>query len=463
MTLAAGACTTTAHAQELRGPQGLEPLGTLSAPGNTANTEQTQPLAESTFIDTTPLLSGSAAQTPPSALSDPDGGRLPARRARPVEDDPYAALGLRAGSFILRPEIRQNAGFDSNPRNEPGGAGSAYARTIGRVEAQSDWLRHELRGTAQAGYTAYREFEELNAPDLAADIAARVDVRRDTRMDLELRAAQESESPGDPDLPQGIRGRPNVTRFGGTAGLTVKPNRASMTLESRADRFIYEDAELNDGTVVNNSDRTFTSYELRLRTGYELSAALEPFVEVAGNTRRHDREVDDFGIRRDSDGYEVAIGARFEPSVLLSIVGKVGYREQRPEQPELESIDGLLVQGSLIWRPTALTTVTLSADSSVAETTRLDSSGALVRTWGARLDHALRRNLLLRASLVTQTSDYSGVDYRITETTAELGVDYRLTRTLAVHGRVAHEDYRTTLPGENYTANVIEAGLTVRR
>jgi hypothetical protein len=461
------------QAQELRGAQPLAPQTAAAPVGDNLNPPE--PQAETTAPDApNALLTPETAETDQNvpdaeapvatAVFQPETP-VPrtARRRRVTEEDPYAPLGLRVGQFIVQPSVDQSVGYDSNPRNEPGGAGSAYSRSVARVNLQSNWLRHELRGTAQAGYTAYKSASDLDAPDLAADIAARVDARRDLRLDLAARAALESESPGDPELPDGISGRPTIVRFGGTVGATYKPGRPSATIAALADRYVYEDAELNNGGTLDNSDRTYTAYELRLRTGYELSTTLEPFIETSVNTRRHDESIDDLGIRRGSDGYEVAVGTRFEPSELFTMEAKVGYRQQRPDETTLPDIDGLVADGSLIWRPSALTTVTLNADTSVSETTLQGSSGALVRTVGARVDHALRRNLLLTGSLLFTRSDYAGLDYRIDETNAELGLEYRLTRTLAVHGRVAHEDYRTTIPGEDYTANIVEAGVRLSR
>lgn len=466
----------TLSAQELRGSQPLAPQ-TAAAPigDNIAPAEPVQPTAADEAVPPeaplfAPEPSGTeqdvqAAETPVAAavFAPETPVARTAHRRRVTEEDAYAPLGLRVGQFIVQPSVDQSVGFDSNPRNEAGGTGSAYSRSLARVNLQSDWLRHELRGTAQAGYTAYKEFPDLDAPDLAADLAARIDARRDLRVDLAVRAAQESESPGDPELPQGIQGRPTVTRYGGTVGATYKPGRPSATVAALADRYVYEDAELNDGSTLDNSDRTYTAYELRLRTGYELSTTLEPFLETSVNTRRHDSDVDDLGIRRGSDGYEVVVGTRFEPSELFTMEAKVGYREQRPDETTLPEVSGLVADGSLIWRPSALTTVTLNADTSVTETTLEGSSGALVRTFGARIDHALRRNLLLTGSLLYTRSDYAGLDYQINEANAELGLEYRLTRTLAIHGRVAHEDYRTSIPGEDYTANIVEAGVRVSR
>ncbi|MGQ4273523.1 outer membrane beta-barrel protein [Terrihabitans sp. B22-R8] len=449
-------------AQELRGSLPAEAVpANISAETSDGTDPAAPPLAEAD-----PFAANAATPdvVEPSAPL-PEASALPTRtpRRRAEEEDAYAPIGIRTGAFIVRPQVDQNVGYTDNARAEPNGEGSAYSRTIGRLDVESDWPRHVLRGSIQAGYTAYREFPDLDAPDFTGEASARLDVRREFQLNLAVRAAQESESPGDPELPDGLASRPEVRHLGGTIGGTLKPNRASLTIEALADRTLYEDAELNSGEIVNNSERSFTAYELRLRSGYEISTALEPFVEASVNRRERDQEIDALGLRRSSDGYEVAIGTRFEPSALLTVVGKVGYRDQISDDPSLPRINGLVAEGSLIWRPTPLTTITLTADSSLDETTRPDTAGALVRTATAGIEHALRRNLLLKSSLAFQHSDYSGIDYNIDEITAELGVEYRMTRTLAIHGRVAHHDYNTTLPGEDYTANLIEAGISVRR
>ena len=79
----------------------------------------------------------------------------PPRRRVTAEEDPYAPLGLRLGSVVLKPAITGGMGYDTNPQRSAGAdrKGSPFSRTDGEVEIQSDWNVHELKGKLRGGYS----------------------------------------------------------------------------------------------------------------------------------------------------------------------------------------------------------------------------------------------------------------------------------------------------------------------
>ncbi len=395
-------------------------------------------------------------QAPPPDVIEP-------RRKRRLEDDPYAPLGIRAGSFILRPSFETSGGYESNPRAEAGGKGSTFTRAEADLDVASDWARHQFTANIRGAYIAYQDMHDLDTPDFAGDIALRLDVRRDLEIDLAIRGTIASDRPGDPEVPEDVVGRTEVYTSGVSVGATYKPNRLSIGSTLSADRYFYADSKLNNGDTLDNSPRNYTAYELRERIGYELSPALEPFVEVAGN--RHLYEADDVFLqeKRNSTGIEALVGARFEPSALIAIEGKAGYGRRDPDSSKLETIDGLIAEGSLIWRPSALTTVTITGSSEIGETTLDGASGTTDSSVSARVEHSLRRNLILTAQLAYDRTDYDGADFVEDQYSADLGVEYRFTRSVALRARIAHLKLESSVPGEDYTSDLIEMGLRFRR
>ena len=422
----------------------------LPADGDDAIPVSAFPSIYSTTLDA-PMASGTNA---PQRL---------ARRRLKTEDDAYAPLGIRAGGFLLRPGSEVSGGYDSNPGRVKHGKGSAYMQSTSELAFESDWARHSLSGLLRGGYTAYDKYSEFNAPGFEGDVTGRFDASRTTQFTLGLRGSVESEAPGDPETPNGLKESTLIYGFGGTAGATWKPNRFSATLETLADRFVYQDGKLKDGGEVDNGDRDYTAYEVRLRGGYDVSLALEPFVEVSGDRRIHDRSRDRNGINRDSTGVTGSIGARFIPDELISAEGKIGYRFQHPDDDSLENLTGLVLAGSLVWKATPLTTVRLTADTAFDETTFADSPGAVTHTASLEVEHSLRRNLIATARLRGERTDYKGDSRTDTAYTAELGLEYRLTRSFALTARAAHEHLHSSEPDDGYTDDRVEVGVKVRR
>src|SRR5581483_7657970 len=86
------------------------------------------------------------------------------RRRTAVEDDPFAPLGLRLGSFTVLPAVETTGGFDSNPARVPGAKSSLFTTIAPEVAAKSDWTRHEVTATLRGTYTAYDKTPELDRP-----------------------------------------------------------------------------------------------------------------------------------------------------------------------------------------------------------------------------------------------------------------------------------------------------------
>ena len=84
------------------------------------------------------------------------------------------------------------------------------------------------------------------------------------------------------------------------------------------DRTVYQDSTLTDGTTSTNDDRNFNQYGGVGRVSYELTPAVKPFVEVEGDSRVHDLQLDRNGYARDSNGGYAKAGTSFEFTRLLT-------------------------------------------------------------------------------------------------------------------------------------------------
>ncbi len=450
-----------AHAQGLRGSfdalpgadPDMAPYALGPAPDTAFGTT-----AFGTDIEPEPLAEDAAP--PPLVVPEP---KL-RRRLKDLDEDPYSPLGIRAGAFFLRPAIELYGGYETNPMSanvDP--QGSTYGRTEAELEVELDWARHAFRGRIEGDYIAYDEFPDLNAPSYLAEGALRIDARRDLRLDFALRSALDSQSPGDPDLPDDVRGRPENLRTGASAGAIWKPDRLSVGVIGELDRRVFEDAETNGGAIIDNEDENYTAYEVRLRTGYELAPGLEPFIEVSGNERKYDLKLNDSGVLHDSSGFRTYLGVRAEPDPIWALEAKLGYGEQEAEDPGIPVLNGLVAQGSLIWRPSVLTTFTLAAEKDFTPTGRECCVIAKEFSVALSFEHEFRRYLILSGSLEFDQERYSLIDYTLRNLEAELGLEYRFNRTVSAKARVAHEQVDSTLPGEDYETSVIEVGLRVQR
>jgi hypothetical protein len=376
------------------------------------------------------------------------------RRPLPAEHDPYEQLGIRAGAFLLKPSVELTGGYDTNPQSSDPPEGDAFWRIRSALEVESDWVRHAFRGRLEASYRGYDEFSDLDAPDYAADAALRLDARRDLRLDFSFHGEQDSDPRNDPEL-VGVTGLVENTLVSGRAGLTYKPNRLSIAPTFETTRREFGDPEFED--------RNYNSYRAKLRTGYELSPALEPFVEVSANERIYDLDENDVGIEHNSWGWRGYAGARFEPDPIWALEGKIGYGHQEAEDPSMPVLDGVVVAGSLIWRPSELTTFRLQGEKDFAAAS-LDCC-SVTEEWGvtASFEHEFRRWLILTGEVAYDENYYPSLDYTLKNYDAELALEYKFNRTVSAKGRIAYEQLDSSDDSEDYDATIFEIGLRVQR
>jgi hypothetical protein len=416
-----------------------------------------------------PLLDfAPSASTPPPGTPPLNTLPLgpPLQRPLPIaEGDPYAPLGMRAGSFLLYPAVELSGGYNNNPEHVPGGPGSSLFVVAPELQVQSDWSRHSLTANIQGTYDEYGAnlSPSLNLPYLNSTIDGRIDVLRDTQILLENRFLLSTENPGSPNNQAGLAKLPIYTDIGGTLGVAQTFNRLQVTAKATFDRESFENSELTDGEIVSNADRDYNQYGGTLRVGYEIDPGLKPFVEVGGDQRVYDQTVDANGVQRDSTGSSIKVGG--DVNMFGSLTGELagGYLERIYEDPTLPNIAGPTLDGSLIWQATALTTAKFTAATTVSESVLPGTSGELSRDFNLQVDHAFLLWLIGTSQIGYGHDDYVGLGRQDNRYFASAGLIYKLSRELQLKGTVREDWLTSNVTGVAYEATSFLAGVRLQR
>jgi hypothetical protein len=394
-------------------------------------------------------------------------GALP-QRLLPIlaEKDPYAALGIRAGSFLLLPSIDLSGGYSTNPERAPGNPPSAYGVITPELRVASDWSNHSLTADIVGAYTRYANGQllpSLNVPFLNAKVDGRVDVTRDTQLNLEVRYLINTDNPGSPNLPAQLARLPLNFDLGDTIGVAQQIGRLSVSFKGTFDRATYNPSQLTDGSTSSNDDRNFDQYAGIGRIGYEIDPGLKPFVEVQADRRIHDQEFDINGFDRDSKGASVSVGSAF--NLFGSLTGEMalGYVERQYQDAALENINGVIANGALLWQPTALTTVRLGAVSQIYETTLAGASGEFSRDVNIEVDHAFRYWLIGILKAGYGNDQYVGSTLSDNRYFVSVGGVYKLTREMQMSAQVRQDWQLATQATNSYMATTFLLGLHLQR
>jgi hypothetical protein len=408
------------------------------------------------------------------AVPQPTGDQLvyqglpqnaPARRRGISNANPYDPIGLRLGSFTVLPTADLLAGYDTNPLSTSSGRpkkGAAFVRTELGLQARSDWAAHELTADIRGGYSKFFGLNGADRPDAQARIGLRLDYTRDTAFDFELRGRIDSETPGTVNLTGAASERPLTFQSGASAGVTQRFNRLAVSARASVDRSTFSDTALVGGGTLNQQGRNFNQYGLRLRAGYEVTPGFIPFVEAIIDQRRRDESVDSSGFRRDSSGLQVRAGTSLE--FTRTVTGEIlaGYGQRKYEDGRLADLRGPIVEGSISWAISPLTTLRLRTNSEFEEATLANSSGSLTRRISAEVSHALLRNLVINGGVNFGKASFQGTSRKEDSIRTTLGIDYNMSPNLVLRGSYINAKTISNVAGSSNTSNIFLFGARLQ-
>src|SRR6185312_7997273 len=195
-----------------------------------------------------------------------------------------------------------------------------------------------------------------------------------------------------PGFLAGTVGEPLTQTITGSLGLEKQAGKLRLGLTGNVERDTYGDAKLVGGGTVSQHERDSTLVSATLRTGYEISPALIPFVEGEVGRRYYDQTVDSAGYRRSADRLGLRAGVALDFGEKLNGELSAGYLQERADDPRLPTIDGPSIETKLNWSPIRGTTVALNSSTIVEGTTTGGESGDLLYSANLSIERQMRAN-----------------------------------------------------------------------
>jgi hypothetical protein len=379
------------------------------------------------------------------------------------DDNPYAPIGLRVGTFELFPSIEQGLGATTNANGSADAQSAIFSETTARFELRSDWSRHEARLN---GFGVLRR--ELSGAEIR-DTEAGLDgeLLLDLAGGYEGRAAfnylHRPESASSPvELTTGAS-RPDRDTLAGELGIGREVARLRLGLTGNVTRDMFSDARLPDGTVLSQEDRNSTLASLRLRTGYEISPALIPFAEVEIGRRIYDNEIDSAGFARSADRLALRAGIGIDIAEKWRGEAYAGWVSEDPDDAALDAVSGLEIGGNLAWSPLRGTIVDLNALTTVEGTTSPGQSGSLLYAGNLSITRELRANLTGTAGIGLDYRDYANSSAYDMTWTGQLALTWWLNRYLGLTGRARYETVTSSDAGRESDTTSVFVGLRAQR
>ena len=149
-------------------------------------------------------------------------------RRTPIDEDPFGPLGIRVGSFVLKPSIELVRGYDTNVTRSLTAAGRGCRPSRAQLQVKSDWSRHEFVGSARRLHLVRASSRISTSRCSKRKVNARIDITSQTRADLEGRFSSRRRRARRSQHPERYAEPPIYNIFGGTAGphASLQPSRS---------------------------------------------------------------------------------------------------------------------------------------------------------------------------------------------------------------------------------------------
>lgn len=368
----------------------------------------------------------------------------------------YAAKGIRAGSFLLYPALDLSAVYDDNIYATDGNEeGDFIIQTRPQLRAETNLPQHAFwfRGDVLTG--TYLDNSDENRVDWYVGGGSRIDATRATNWNTDIEYQKDTEDRGSPDASGAADEPVSFRRFQADSSVRFRPGRFNITGGGIFENYDFDDVGLISGGTQNNDDRDRDVYAGYARLGYEASPGYELFLLGLYAITNYDSSLDDNGFNRDSHGYQLEGGARFEITNVISGEASVGYLSRDYFDNRLPGISGISTEMRANWFVTRLTTLTFGASRRVQETTLNDAAGYLDTVFDAGIDHELMRNLILSGNLRYGERDYEGISRTDDHYEAMARALYLINRNYSIAGEYRYYNRDSSAATEDYVRNLV--------
>ena len=401
--------------------------------------------------------------TPEAAIQPrPRDGLADKRDEATNDDEDYAPLGLRTGGFTWLPALETSSGWSSNVASKAGGASGLTWRVAPELIGRSDWSRHSLQVELRGAYLGNATDHDYDKPSFQGGLRGRIDLGDETTVDVRGGWSHDRQSASSADNPANTVVPATVESKTASLGITRDVGLLALTLRGDVERSDYSGGTTASGASLGSEIQNNTRFVGALRATLGSKGTFRPFVEVQGSKRDYDDAIV-AGSPRDSTGGAVKVGVLTDFGPKLRGEVSTGWGVERPDKGTLPDMSGWLFDASLVWSPLRPTSVRLDARTSFEATTLATATGAMVRSVGVGVDHALRPDLLASAGVSVTDKRYIGSALHEDTLVLSSGLTYKIDRNIHTFVKGSLTRFSSSTGASDYDAATVMVGVRLQR
>lgn len=373
-------------------------------------------------------------------------------------------LGVRAGAFLVFPQIDIAANATNNVFGATDdGVSDGYAILAPKLDARSDWSRHQLSAHARGNFRRYLDNPIKNENGYDVGVDARLDIVGDSNLRAAINADRIYINQFSGDFPQFAAASVPLDRQVSSLRGTWAINRLQVIGDVNVTKLNYGDTLALNGTLIDQDYLDRTATRLTARAEYNISPATSLFVQ--GIYVVHDYARADFDFDRSGHEMRVIGGAAFDLTPLIRTRLGIGYLTRRYDTAGVGDLNGLALDIQADYLVTQLTTVSLAVRRDVRDAIIRGSPGYIASRLALEVDHELLRNLILIGRGDVEQDDFSRIDRNDTLFHVGASALYTLNRSIVVTPSIDYSKRDSGGEQVGQRFNELRAGisLTLRR
>lgn len=344
-------------------------------------------------------------------------------RQRPL----YATPGINVGGFVVNPNFDQAVLYNSNV-NGVAGSGSWGTRTSASISASSDWVRNSLAASIGFSNNQFFAIQGANFTPWNVGLAAGY------------------------SIDEGLLGVAYSHQSTYTLGSTIAATRTQTpTLDQTDSAQVYYTFKYFDLTISPNVSASAYRFGTSTTLGQQFNQQfLDRDVIAAGVDNRYSLSDEGgllFVIRGVNSNFVHPVQSQpSNNSNSLEILGGLDYQAQGPWRYrflagiEVRSFQARrfatriapIVEGSLIWTPTSLTTLTGTVSREIEDPLSAGTNGFIATQISLGVDHELLPNVFLQARIAGESIEFLQNGGQQTQISFGTAVNWLLSRNARV-------------------------------
>lgn len=345
-------------------------------------------------------------------------------RLRPETQPP----GIRAGGFVLHPAWSEAAGYDDNVLGGPSPRGSWVITSSPSLLLSSDWSRDAL-----GAYVAADDRRDLDVPsqsrtDWTGSLGGMLDVGRDN---LTLAAAHVTGHEDRTELDALPTDQPILFQVeDARASYAWSLGRWTLTPTLDAADWQYSTATIR-GVPVDQSYRDRTVLQGGITLAYELAPQRSLVLLTRAITQDYPHRAPG-QPSLNSTAYQVLAGIDYADDAIWRYRLLLGGEQRDFAAAAYPARTAAIAEAQVAWMPSGMTTAIGALSRSVEDAAQEGVAGLTLTAATLRVDHELRRDVLLHASAGLQQADFLSGGGRQNAVTGGLGATWLASRHLQV-------------------------------